>query len=129
MERAVLVVVAAAVAASACGPSVRSATFTERSPRPRDHPVRVYSTQLPECDYEELGLVRVSEGMAFAVSLDAMLDALRERAREMGGDAVVGVTQISTTEGGTVTGQAVNLNTDDGLAGTVIRFSDADCTR
>jgi hypothetical protein len=109
-----------------CGPRVRSARFGEQpAPREDGPPIQVFSTRLPECPYEELGLVRVEKGHGLT-SLQAMLDAMRDRARRMGGDAVVGVGHISTAEGGATAG---SVTTGAGLAGTVIRFTDAGCIR
>jgi hypothetical protein len=112
--------------AVACGPKVQSARFGETpAPRPGTQPIQVFSTKLPECPFEELALVRVEKRHGFT-SLQAMLDAMRHRAREMGGDAIVGVGHTSSVEAGVASGTAT---TTDGIAGTVIRFTDAACMR
>lgn len=109
-----------------CGPRVRSAQFGEQpAPREGGPPIQVLSTKLPECPYEELGLVRVEKGHGLT-SLQAMLDAMRDRARRMGGDAVVGVGHISAVEGSVSAG---TVTTAGGLAGTVVRYTDAACMR
>jgi hypothetical protein len=109
-----------------CGPRVRSARFGEQpAPREGGPPTQVFSTKLPECPYEELGLVRVEKGHGLT-SMQAMLDAMRDRARRMGGDAVVGVGHISAVEGSVAAG---SVTTAGGLAGTVIRYTDSACMR
>jgi hypothetical protein len=45
----------------------------------------------------------------------------------MGGDGVIALGQTQTTEGGTVVGTTVSLGASEGLAGTVIRFTEATC--
>lgn len=119
-------VLLAALLVAGCGPRVQSARFGETpAPRPATQPIQVFSTKLPECPFEELALVRVEKRHGFT-SLQAMLDAMRHRAREMGGDAVVGVGHTTGVDAGVAGGTAT---TTDGIAGTVIRFTDAACMR
>ncbi len=46
----------------------------------------------------------------------------------MGGEAIVGIGQMQSVGGGTVINGSVTIETRDGLAGTVIRFTDPACT-
>jgi hypothetical protein len=109
-----------------CGPRVTSARFGEQpAPREDGPPIQVFSTKLPECPYEEVGLVRVEKRHGMT-SMQAMLDAMRDRARRMGGDAVVGVGHTSAVEGGAAAG---TVTTAAGLTGTVIRYTGAACMR
>ena len=110
----------------ACGPAVSSAVFMDVAPRTADHEIQLYSTKLPSCPYEEIGVVRARE-RSFT-SLQDVLAALQERAREMGGDAVVGVGQTESVSGGAVLENTVSVDSQEGLAGTVVRFTDASCT-
>lgn len=102
---------------------MKSANFGEFAPRPGDHPILLFSSRLPSCPYEEVGLVRVDRG-DFGSSMQTMLDRFRQRARDMGGDAVVGVGLTQSVQGGVL---PMSVSSRDGLAGTVIRFTDEDC--
>ena len=110
---------------SGCGPAVRSTAFETYPPRSADHPIRVYSTKTPECPYEEVGLVSARQQNRLTVTMEDILEALKARAREMGGDAVVGVSQGTEPQGGAVG----EISGEPVIAGTVIRFTQADCTR
>ncbi|MGH7464046.1 MAG: hypothetical protein ACREK1_02660 [Longimicrobiales bacterium] len=109
----------------ACGPAVSSAVFTDAAPRGPDHEIQVFSTKLPSCPYEEVGLVRAKR-RGFA-SLQDVLTAVRERAREMGGDAVIAMGQTESVTGGVGAENVVSVSSQEGLAGTVIRFADRNC--
>lgn len=108
-----------------CGPAVSSAVFMDVAPRAPEHEIQLYSTKLPSCPYEEVGVIRAKR-RAFA-SLQDVLAALKERARGMGGDAVVGVGQTQSVSGGVVVENVVSVGSQEGLAGTVIRFTDPSC--
>jgi hypothetical protein len=110
---------------AACGPAISSAFFKQASPRPAGSVVQLYSTRLPSCPYEEIGVVK-GRRRAFA-SMQDVLSAMKERAREMGGDAIVGLGQGRTVTGATVVNDVASLDVSDGLAGTVIRFTDPNC--
>lgn len=109
-----------------CGPAISSARFTQAPPRPPDHEIRLYATKLPMCAYQEIGIVLGKE-RAFT-SLDDVIAAMRERALELGGDAIVGLGQTQNVAGGTIIDNTVSIESRDGLAGTVIRFTDEACT-
>src|SRR5262245_11410698 len=87
-----LVIATAALAVVGCAPAVSSAAFLSPAPEPRpaDHPVRFYAEARPQCPYEEVGTISARKR---AGTMDDALDAIRTRVREMGGDAVIGVTQ------------------------------------
>jgi hypothetical protein len=121
-------VLLAVVMTTACAPQVRSVRFDGAAePRPDTHPIRIYSSRVPDCPYEEMGLVRAREApAAIGTSMEALLEAMRVRARRMGGDAIVGIAQAGTPDGSPASG--VSLNASDGLSGTVVRFTDPACT-
>lgn len=115
-----------AVMATACGPSIDSARFTGApAPQTRTAEVQVFSAKLPECEFEELGIVTGKRRMVWT-SLDEVLAALRVRAREMGGDAIVRLGAAESVQAGVYEGGA-NVNTAPSLTGTVIRFTDPGC--
>jgi hypothetical protein len=80
-------------------------------PRPADHPIRLFSSQLPTCPFDEIAIVSARREFNL-VSTAAVTEALRKKARELGGDALV---RVSFLEGDAV------------LSGTVIRFKDGSC--
>lgn len=120
---------AACTLLTACAPHVRSVSFNGvHDPRPDTHPIRIYSTRPPECPYDELGMVHARQAvLAVGTPMEAILDALRTRARRMGGDAIVGLAQAVNTETGASAGPT--LRASEGLSGTVIRFTRPDCDR
>ena len=101
-----------------CSPAVDSARFAVALPKPPGHQILFYSTKVPTCAYEELGLVSVKGGQ----SMDVMLAAAQERARQMGGDAIVSVRELPY-----VSGNAELVSTSESISGTVIRFKDQGC--
>ncbi len=110
---------------TACGPAISSALFKQAAPLPPDSEVRLYSTKAPSCPYEEIGVVKGRRRAP--ASLQDVLTAMKRRAREMGGDGIVGLGQGRTVTGATVVGDVASLDVSDGLAGTVIRFTDPSC--
>jgi len=64
---------------AACGPKVQSMTKVELDPLPGDHEVKVFADALPQCPYEEVGIIASKD-----------LDATLDRARKMGADGVIG---------------------------------------
>jgi hypothetical protein len=113
---------------AACAPSVDTVRLSpvRYPPRPHDFRIRMYSTERPRCPFEEIGTVR-SRKPGFWVSMEDVAEAVRDVARELGGDAIIGVTSVSQINGGTVIGSTVTVDTDPVLSGTVIRFKEAEC--
>src|SRR5688572_3859763 len=109
--------------AAACSPAVSSGKFSSQPFPPTTGEITLYSTKLPACAYDEIGLVHVKRRHGFTDMQD-LIDAMRERAQEMGGDAVVGVGLAVRVKTGDD-----NITTDRDLAGTVVRFQQPDCKR
>lgn len=111
-----------------CGPAVTSAPFLSPppDPKPTENPVHFYAESRPQCPYEEIGTVSARKRSG---SRDGVMAAIRKRVREMGGDAVIGVTQGQQLRGGVVTGNIVSVGSRPTVAGTVIRFRDPACAR
>jgi hypothetical protein len=126
--RKIIAIAACPALLVACGPAVRSAPFKSVPARPPDHEIMLFSTKLPSCPYDEIGLVTAKPEYRWN-SHEDVLEALKQRARKMGGDAVVGLSQQQTVNGGTVWGSTVNINSSDALTGTVIRFTEEGCKR
>ncbi len=100
------------LALPACVTSTRVVRLspTPHEPRPENTAIELYSAHLPRCPFEEIGIVSAHRE-TWLVPGDAVADALRNRARELGGDAVVRVGFLSAGE----------------LTGTVVRFKQDDC--
>lgn len=121
MIRSRAFVAGAVLTAAACGPTVQVANLGPTYPPRRSAAeLEVFSTKVPDCPYGELGIVtayRADVGAASA--MDRALGALKERARVMGADAVVGLRVVSGGMAG---------NTREGYSATAIRFADETCT-
>jgi hypothetical protein len=59
--------------------------------------------------------------------MDAVAESLRNKARQLGGDAVVRLFEEDQVQGAVVSGSGVKLDRDPVLSGTVIRFRRPDC--
>ena len=117
-----------AIALIGCSPAVRSAEFVQRPPQDTAHPIRFFQQLSPECAFEELGTVTATRPNRF-VSMNDLVEAIRTRARRMGGDAVMNFADTEETRG-VIPSNAGPIITSDGvLSGTVIRFTDRNCTR
>jgi hypothetical protein len=115
------------LALGACGPAVRSAAFRSSTPAPRpaDAEVRVYQQTRPTCAFQEIGWVSGSPRSP-RQSADQVLDAMRARA--MGGDAIIGFAAGTRTDGGDSPASVGSTSGGEVFTGTVVRFTDAQCT-
>jgi hypothetical protein len=120
-----MLALAAAAMAWGCAPSISATRFGDFAARPADHEVRLYSTRLPACGYEEVGLISGKRRTPWT-SGEEVLAAMRRRAREVGGDAIVGLGTVAHP-GGVAPGESVSSDATGGLSGVVIRFTDPDC--
>lgn len=122
-----------AVASAACSPAVQSATFAPgavAAPLAPHAQVRVYDQTRPECAFEEIGWVSGSP-RARGNSPDDVLNAMRQRARSMGGHAIIGLTSSERTDAVLVTAEApvstMPVSSSSVFRGTVVRFTDPEC--
>lgn len=118
---------------AACGPAVESAYFGAPPPAPAERSAlpRIYTHTEPPCAFEEIGRVRVTPRDGFQ-GLPSLVAAMRRRAGEMGGDAIVGFTETSqgasTTVYPIVEGVAyASTSPNSSYFGTVVRYTDAAC--
>ncbi len=113
------------LALAACSPSVQSARFAagDVAPRPADAPVRVYQQNRPTCAFTEVGWVSGSKRLPTQAP-DAVLAAMRARAKQMGGDAIIGLVPGGGARGGTEAASG----SEPLFSGTVVRFDDPGCT-
>ena len=125
MFRFTLLAIPLTVVLTACGPAVSSGRFGEMPLPPTTGDVQLFSSKMPSCAYDEVGLVHVRRRHGFT-DLQQLVDAMKERARVMGGHAVVGVALAPKVEG-TISIEGADVSTDEGLRGTVVRFKDPSC--
>ena len=104
-----------------CTAATRVTRFGTYPTRPPAHQIRIYMTTLPDRPYEEIGIVSSRQRNKF-ISMEAVMESLKKEAREMGGDAIIGFTEVNEAQG--FVGDTGILDRDPVLSGTVIRFLD-----
>jgi hypothetical protein len=102
---------------SSCMPALRVTRFTQYPAKPPNHEIKIYRTTLPDRRFEEIGIVSSRQINRF-IEMEQVLESMREAAREMGGDAIIGLTEVNEAQG-FVRG---DIERDPVLSGTVIRF-------
>jgi hypothetical protein len=111
------------VSLAGCGASTQSARFIQAAPTPDTQPISYFSTRMPTCPYEELGVI---QGYPYTgltrLKLQKVLDNMTAEARRMGGHAIIGIAQTGGAGAGTEGEPAI------GLFGTVVRFASSECT-
>ncbi len=111
-------IVALTLLLGGCGPNVRVTRLSEMyPPRQGGVEVAVSSLMAPLCPFEEVGLVTVRETLG--LNGNAVLEAMKQEALRLGGDALFRLRQIprSPKEGAR------------GLSATVVRFTVEGCQR
>jgi hypothetical protein len=90
-----------------CGPRLSYVqTGPAYPPKPYGAPIEVVLTQQPRCPYTEIGLIRSESAY-----LERAMEALREKAREVGADAVIVTGTAAGTTGHTTTTVNRSANT------------------
>lgn len=103
----------------ACAPRVRTTMIGQpTAPNPDQSEILVFSARIPECPFEEIALIsaRMGEFEKPGLGMDGLLAALKDRARELGGHAVVGLTDHPRTKA-----------EGPSLSGTAVRFTSSEC--
>lgn len=120
--------------AAGCSPAVQSAVLVPDPPEPRPPlaPVRIYAEARPDCALREIGTVR-AYARGPGQSAEEVVNAMRERARRMGGDAIVGFATDEVVDGGVAVpvgdGAAVISSSSKTVyKGTVVRFDSRECS-
>jgi hypothetical protein len=128
-----VLVLALSLAAAACGPAVQSATYMPL-PQPRAQSagmMRIYEHTQPDCAFEELG--RLSGWRRLPTHTpDDVANAMRRRASEMGGDAIIAFGQREEGPSGVIVPISENasigtISSSTVFVGTVVRFTDPGC--
>jgi hypothetical protein len=93
---------------AACLTVVTGATRTEphaRPPRPDNYPIELLKQDVPERPHKVIGSVRarvkLSESRSRVAPPSAVIAALKQEARALGGDALLPITVTPVTGGGT----------------------------
>jgi len=106
----------------------RVTVFDPRSGTDRRTPaesIRFYELQRPTCPYKELR--HVTANASFFGSWDKVQRRARERAHELGGDAIVSVREQSRVTGAVFSKSQISATETTSLSGTVIRFTTPGC--
>lgn len=126
-------VLALVLSLAACGPAVQSASYAPL-PEPRTESVatmRIYEHIRPECAFQEVG--RVSGWRRLPTHTpDDVANAMRRRAREMGGDAIIAFGERQDGPSGVIVPVSENasigsISSGSRFVGTVVRFTDPAC--
>ena len=113
MSRNRVVLAAFAVGLASCAPQPRVTMIGQPHP-PDAAEILVFSAKLPTCPFEEIALISAeSSGWT---NMDQTLTALKQRAHQLGGHAIVGLTDRPGTE-----------EEGPSLSGTIIRFTSSEC--
>lgn len=113
------VIVLGACLCVACAPRVRMTMIGQpTAPTPDQSEILVFSASVPDCPFEEIALISARMGAKPGMGMDDLLAALKDRARELGGHAVVGLTERPATK-----------EEGPSLSGTAVRFTSSDCRR
>jgi len=106
----------------------RVTVFDPRSGADRRTPtesIRFYELQRPTCPFKELG--HVTANSSFFGSWDKVQRRARERAHELGGDAIVSVREQTRVTGAVFSRSQISATQTTSLSGTVIRFTNPGC--
>jgi hypothetical protein len=77
--------------------------------RSRDTAIPFYSSKMPTCSFREIAIVKARRD-TWLVGSDAAVNALRNKARNLGGDALV---RVEVDHAGWVTGTVIRFERDD----------------
>lgn len=113
-----------------CSPAVNKVYLLSDKlpPKPKNHPIKIFQNKLPECPFEEVGYV-TSRQRNKLISMESVMESVRDAAREMGGDAVMNLTWGEQNMGGVVSNNAIVIDHDPVLSGTIIRWTEENCKK
>jgi hypothetical protein len=115
-----------------CSPAVSLTKLwpTPLEPRPANYPIRFFREQRPRCAFDELATVSARPTDVWHTN-DKVIEVLRLKAREVGGDAIIGFATESQVTGAAPSysgNGGVALNRNVVLSGTIVRFKNPQCT-
>jgi hypothetical protein len=94
-------------------------------PRTPPEQIKFYSAQRPTCPFKEIGSVTTES--RFLASWSSVVKKAREKAFEIGGDAIVGVNEKTRISGAVLSEGGVSTTENTSISGTVIRFTRPNC--
>ncbi|MGR3915128.1 MAG: hypothetical protein OD918_11580 [Gammaproteobacteria bacterium] len=109
---------------AACAPATNTTILHHHPPTAPDSPMPIFRLNQPQCDFQEIGIVKSRRPSKFT-PMETVTNALRDEARKIGGDALVGVYESNVIHNPS----AFFLNRDQVLSGVVIKFTDPDCAQ
>lgn len=106
---------------AACTPEVRTTLLgVPRNTEARsDERIELYSASVPQCPFDEIGVVSVLTAPAIRFSRGDAVTALQRKAWQIGGDALIGFAEYH---------EPTTAGARTGYRGTAIRFRDESCT-
>jgi hypothetical protein len=112
-----------------CAPTIEMQRLNNQQylAKPSDAPITVFYTKAPKCPYDEIGVVKATEG-DLAGGRNTFIEAMKNKAREVGGDALL-LNQVTSSNAGYVAftpGLIAPLDVESQSA-TIIRFKNTDC--
>ena len=119
MLRTATIVIALSGSLIACAPQIRTTMIGQpQVPDTEPTDVLVFSAKVPACPFEEIALVSAGKGdlPEPGMGMDDLLAAMKQRAHELGGHAIVGLTERPRTKA-----------EGPSLSGTIIRFRSNEC--
>lgn len=119
MLRTATIVIALSGSLIACAPQIRTIMIGQpQVPDTEPTDVLVFSAKVPACPFEEIALVSAgkSDLPEPGMGMDDLLAAMKQRAHELGGHAIVGLTERPRTKA-----------EGPSLSETIIRFSSNEC--
>lgn len=111
-----------------CGPVIKVSRLSDQSLRPKstNAPIKVYMSMKPRCNYQEIAIVSASEG-AFSGGLETFVEAMKKKARLLGGDAIL-LGQVSSQLSGVVpVGDVMVAANESSQVAIVVHFTDENC--
>jgi|SRR5476649_2655056 hypothetical protein len=123
---ALLVFVSACAAAS--GPTVRVTNVRPEQwePRPASYDIRIYTDKEPRCEYTTIAQLSTDQTRDIR-TVDDLLQILRSKARELGGDAIMKLGHETSTAGLAGHDQSYTLEKTEVWSGTLIRWKSQAC--
>jgi hypothetical protein len=94
-------------------------------PRTPPDQIRFYQVERPRCSFKEVG--HVTMGSRFFAPWSRVVRKAREKAHEMGGDAIVSLRESTRISGAVLSKDGISTTETTSLSGTVVRFTEPTC--
>lgn len=115
----------------ACAPQLTVGRLwpTPLPANPADHPIAIFVQNRPRCAFDEIATIEVKPSEWASASADELIEAMRVRARAVGGDAIIGYGTESRATGAVAYGNTgiAGVSRTTFHSGTIVRYRDASC--